>query len=205
MKIGVDLDGIVANIDPPLRRAIVDKLNIDLWADGGPTTFWIQKEPRVLSIPGGEEFINSLFMGTFIYENAALVPFSVPSLNLLRDQGHEIWVITARPDTVKKATINWLEKNGLKWAVEKLIICDATMANRSTTKLETCKKLDIKLLIDDHASTLKTICEAMNIPGLLIEYPWNIHEDAGKMATYCKDWNEILKIIGSFVKETSIK
>lgn len=198
MKIGVDLDGIVANIDPPLRRAIIDKLNIDLWADGGPTTFWIQKEPRVLSIPGGEEFVNNLFFSPFIYANALQVPSSVSNLNILRDQGHEIWIITARPGIVSEATINWLKTNDLEWAVEKLIICDPTIANRSTTKLDTCKKLKIDLLLDDHASTIKTICKAMEIPGILIKYPWNINEDAGDRAIYCQNWDDILKTIDSF-------
>ena len=195
MKIGVDLDGIIADINPPLRKAIIKGLGIDLWADGGPKTYWIQKDPRIVSIPGGEEFVENLFINPTTYINAAQVSNVVLSLTVLNDQEHDIWIITARPEVAREATKIWLKNNGLEWAVEKLIICDHNPLTRSTTKLETCKNLGLDLLIDDHASTIKTICEELHIPGILIEYPWNINEDVGKMGIYCENWNEILNKI----------
>ena len=195
MKISIDLDGIVIDFPGSLRSELIKTIGFDYYSKPAPVDYYINQWPEIKAIPGGPEEVVRLSSTPPAYQKAKPIKDAIKSLNTLKNLGHELWFISARPKSLTKTTIDWFKKYGLSWGLSNLIICDALFTDRAKAKSIACQKIKAEILIDDHAETIRNIiCPSLKFK-LLLAYPWNIGEEIGPNAIFCRNWKEILNVI----------
>jgi uncharacterized HAD superfamily protein len=196
LRIGVDLDACVVDLICWASRLIKRKLRVDLNKifKKGPVDYWIQDWPEIKKAQG-ENFIFELYQKPFVYQHAKAIPKAVKILNQWKKQGHQIWIITARPEEAQKATLEWLKENQLGWARKRVLFTGHSPKERAGFKSRVARELDLHLFIEDHAETVRAIGSPSMILKLVLKYPWNMAEKIGKKARFVEDWQEIDKIV----------
>lgn len=142
MKIGIDLDGVVIDSETTFRT-YEEIFDIDILKGNNLIN---RKEPKFQarynwSSNQEKEFIEKYFLK--VSRESGLMSGFIAIYDLLKKQGHEFVVITARGGYVKEMkddAIRLLEENNIKfdkyyWNVE--------------DKLEICKKEKVDIMIDD--------------------------------------------------------
>lgn len=122
MRVGIDVDDVVADCAAPYLRAFAKEFGLEL---GDAVLGWhlldgfsdVPKEKQ-------EEFRMNLYGGTFFSE-LECYPDCVDALPRLRQAGHELHFITARSERRRRITEDWLERHGL-------LACAASVNLRST-------------------------------------------------------------------------
>ena len=152
MKIGIDLDGVVIDSETTFRTYEVifdiDVLNGNNLINKEEPKFqarynWTSEQEK--------EFIEKYFMK--VSKESNLMSGFIGIYNLLKEQGHEFIVITARGGFIKEMkddAIRLLEENNIKfdkyhWQVE--------------DKLKICKDEKVDLMIDDDWRIIKRLSE----------------------------------------------
>ena len=152
MKIGIDLDGVVIDSETTFRT-YEEIFDIDILKENNLIN---KKEPKFQarynwSSNQEKEFIEKYFLK--VSRESGLMSGFIAIYELLKKQGHEFVVITARGGYVKEMkddAIRLLEENNIKfdkyyWNVE--------------DKLEICKKEKVDIMIDDDWNIIKKIAE----------------------------------------------
>ena len=152
MKIGIDLDGVVIDSETTFRT-YEEIFDIDILKGNNLIN---KKEPKFQarynwSSNQEKEFIEKYFLK--VSRESGLMSGFIAIYELLKKQGHEFVVITARGGYVKEMkddAIRLLEENNIKfdkyyWNVE--------------DKLEICKKEIVDIMIDDDWNIIKKIAE----------------------------------------------
>ena len=152
MKIGIDLDGVVIDSETTFRT-YEEIFDIDILKGNNLIN---KKEPKFQarynwSSNQEKEFIEKYFLK--VSRESGLMSGFIAIYDLLKKQGHEFVVITARGGYVKEMkddAIRLLEENNIKfdkyyWNVE--------------DKLEICKKEKVDIMIDDDWNIIKKIAE----------------------------------------------
>lgn len=152
MKIGIDLDGVVIDSETTFRT-YEEIFDIDILKGNNLIN---RKEPKFQarynwSSNQEKEFIEKYFLK--VSRESGLMSGFIAIYELLKKQGHEFVVITARGGYVKEMkddAIRLLEENNIKfdkyyWNVE--------------DKLEICKKEKVDIMIDDDWNIIKKIAE----------------------------------------------
>ena len=152
MKIGIDLDGVVIDSETTFRTYEeifdIDVLNGNNLINKEEPKFqarynWTSEQEK--------EFIEKYFMK--VSKESNLMSGFIGIYNLLKEQGHEFIVITARGGFIKEMkddAIRLLEENNIKfdkyhWQVE--------------DKLKICKDEKVDLMIDDDWRIIKRLSE----------------------------------------------
>lgn len=152
MKIGIDLDGVVIDSETTFRTYEeifdIDNLNGNNLINREEPKFqarynWTNSEEK--------EFIEKYFLQ--VSKESNLMSGFVGVYNLLRKQGHEFIVITARGGFLKEMkddAIRLLDENNIKfdkyyWRVE--------------DKLEICKNENVDIMIDDDWKIISKLAE----------------------------------------------
>lgn len=175
MKIGIDIDGVLNSqyyfcIDygtkfcSELRKYKIENINaIDttdmfLWGEDIAHQFWNQyRKDLVINLPAK--------------------PFASEVIKKLKDEKHEIYIITARKnndewfsETLKKdvegITKKWLENNKIDYDEIFFDIKD---------KGECCKKHHIDIMIEDDPINIRKLINKTNI--MIFDYPYNRNEE----------------------------
>jgi uncharacterized HAD superfamily protein len=197
LRIGVDLDACVVDLTYWISRLFKRRLGINIKKilGKGPVDFWLHEWPEVKKAKG-ENFIKAVFQKPFIYEYAKPVPGAIKVLNKWRKQGHQIWIITARPEEMaKEITFRWLKKNKLGWTTKKILFTGHSRKRRAGFKSRVARELDLHAFIEDHAETVRAIDSPSLIVKLVLKYPWNMAEKIGRKARFVEDWQEIDRIV----------
>lgn len=152
MKIGIDLDGVVIDSETTFRT-YEEIFDIDILKGNNIIN---RKEPKFQARYNWtsnqeKEFIEKYFLK--VSRESGLMSGFIAIYDLLKKQGHEFVVITARGGYVKEMkddAIRLLEENNIKfdkyyWNVE--------------DKLEICKKEKVDIMIDDDWNIIKKIAE----------------------------------------------
>ena len=152
MKIGIDLDGVVIDSETTFRTYEeifdIDVLNGNNLINKEEPKFqarynWTSEQEK--------EFVEKYFMK--VSKESNLMSGFIGIYNLLKEQGHEFIVITARGGFIKEMkddAIRLLEENNIKfdkyhWQVE--------------DKLKICKDEKVDLMIDDDWRIIKRLSE----------------------------------------------
>ena len=152
MKIGIDLDGVVIDSETTFRT-YEEIFDIDILKGNNLIN---KEEPKFQARYNWtdeqeKEFIERYFLK--VSKESNLMSGFISVYNLLKSQGHEFIVITARGGFVKEMkddAIRLLEKNNIKfnkyyWKVE--------------DKLEICKNEKVDIMIDDDWRIIKKIAD----------------------------------------------
>ncbi len=173
MRIGVDIDGVLTE-----QVHVLWEMGAKFCTEKGwkckidPTA--VSKE-RMFGIDGAAwlemwcKYAKSWMLDLPMRACAAEV------IGKLRDEGHEIWIVTARSDTdprfegmredenFQEATERWLRENG--------IVYDR-MAFATRDKGEFCRENDIEVMIEDDPRYLETF-DAERQRVLIFDQPYN--------------------------------
>lgn len=152
MKIGIDLDGVVIDSETTFRT-YEEIFDIDILKENNLVN---KEEPKFQARYNWTdeqetEFIEKYFLK--VSKESNLMSGFIGVYNLLKNQGHEFVVITARGGFVKEMkddAIRLLEDNNIKfskyyWKVE--------------DKLEICKSEKVDIMIDDDWKIIKKLAD----------------------------------------------
>ncbi len=152
MKIGIDLDGVVIDSETTFRT-YEEIFDIDILKGNNLIN---KEEPKFQARYNWtneqeKEFIERYFLT--VSKESNLMSGFIGVYNLLKNQGHEFVVITARGGFVKEMkndAIRLLEENNIKfnkyyWKVE--------------DKLEICKSENVDFMIDDDWRIIKKLAD----------------------------------------------
>ena len=152
MKIGIDLDGVVIDSETTFRT-YEEIYDIDILKENNLVN---REEPKCQerynwTKEQNQEFIDKYFLKVSRESNLMSGFYAV--YNLLKEQGHEFVVITARGGFIKEMkddAIRVLKENGIEfdkyyWHIE--------------NKLEICQKENVDIMIDDDWRIIKNLSD----------------------------------------------
>ena len=192
MKIGVDLDGVVFNTEmlwftyAELYDCIELKKNSLVNRD----------EARIQEkYNWTEEEINDFFDKYADIDNFDIMPGAKDVINLLKKDGHELVVITARGSIANQRNgsniaFQRLEQEGIKF--DKYYW-------KQQEKIEVCKKEKIDIMIDDNYN----ICKALNKENIPVIYFHSLnrkHFNEKQDLKEVTNWGEIYRYVKGMEK-----
>ncbi|GER66912.1 putative nucleotidase YqfW [Weizmannia acidilactici] len=174
-RFGIDIDGTVTSPEslvPFINEAFhihlkyedLTKYEITDVVDIPPETFnrwFIQSEPA-------------------IYEKSPIAEGAKEVLTKWADR-FELYFISARASHLLKVTKNWFSRQQLKYHHIELI--------GTHHKVETAKKYDIDVFLEDKHDNAAAIAEELGIPVLLFDTPYN-RDPVPKNVYRVKNWKE---------------
>ena len=192
MKIGIDLDGVVIDSETTFRT-YEEIFDIDILKGNNLIN---KKEPKFQARYNWtneqeKEFIEKYFL--IVSKESNLMSGFIGIYNLLKEQGHEFVVITARGGFVKEMkddAIRLLEENNIKfdkyyWNVE--------------DKLEICKNEKVDIMIDDDWKIIKRLAD--NEVKTLYFRDTNLMKlEENKYIKEVNNWGEIYRYIKEMKK-----
>ena len=192
MKIGIDLDGVVIDSETTFRT-YEEIFDIDILKGNNLIN---KKEPKFQARYNWtneqeKEFIEKYFMT--VSKESNLMSGFVGIYNLLKEQGHQFVVITARGGFIKEMkddAIRLLEENNIKfdkyyWNVE--------------DKLEICKNEKVDIMIDDDWKIIKRLAD--NEVKTLYFRDTNLMKlEENKYIKEVNNWGEIYRYIKEMKK-----
>lgn len=178
LKIGVDLDGTVADNLPLLTETLNAYCGRELRCED-------ISQYDLSGVYGISEAEFCSLMGTKeeeIISRCPLIPQAREYVELLMRDGYEVHIITARHPGYKQITEQWLRDNGVPYSGLHLL--------NSHHKLDTCRELGISLMIEDNVHNaiqlerggVKTILYTAPHNRL---WPWN--------GSRCHNWQDIYR------------
>lgn len=152
MKIGIDLDGVVIDSETTFRT-YEEIFDIDILKGNNLIN---KEEPKFQARYNWtdeqeKEFIEKYFLK--VSKESNLMSGFIVIYNLLKEQGHEFVVITARGGFIKEMkddAIRLLDENNIKFDKYYWKVKD---------KLEICKKEKIDIMIDDDWKIIKRLAD----------------------------------------------
>ena len=187
MKIGIDLDGVVFDSETTFRT-YEEIFDIDCLKSNNLVN---REEPKFQArynwtTEQEKEFIEKFFLT--VSKESNLMSGFLGVYRLLKEQGHEFVVITARGGFVKEMkddAIRLLEENGIKfdnyyWNIE--------------DKLEICQKENVEIMIDDDWKIIKKISEN-NIKTLYFRDTNLLKLEENSLVKEVNNWGDIYRYI----------
>ena len=187
MKIGIDLDGVVFDSETTFRTYEeifdVDVLKENNLVDREEPKFqarynWTKEQEQ--------EFINTYFMT--VSRDSNLMSGFRAVYDLLKKQGHEFVVITARGGHVKEMkddAIRILGENGIEFDKYYWQVGD---------KLEVCQKENVDIMIDDDWIIAKRLSE--NNVNTLYFRDTNLKKlEENEFITEVNNWGDVYRVI----------
>ena len=186
MNIGIDIDDTLSKTTEYLYDKAIDFTKNVLKRE--PVINKEEKFPRCLG--WSNEEVVKFFNGVFDKEVLNIPPFEEAKkyLQKLKEDGHKIFIITAR-DSIHltnpyEKCLKWLEKNDIPF--DKLIV-------GSKYKSEVCQKERISIMIDDSFNQCSYIADHLKIKVLMMAtFNNNI---VYKGITRVNNWSEIYHLI----------
>ena len=176
MNIGIDIDGVIIDsitlVSSHLSKHYKRDINSYDVAHG------------LCKLEGLDSFFRNY--GESLFGTLATIDGSVAAINNLSLK-HDIYLISARYQYHYDQTINWIKKYNFNVA--------GVIFTEGKSKTEICLNTKIDLLIEDSVINAQEIAD-IGTRVILLETDYNknfSHENV----SYCKDWNQILKLIRS--------
>lgn len=189
MKIAIDLDNIVINTTETLVNYINERLPVNLKISD-ITTYSIES-----ALPEQYRWIvEAGFRDKLMWKEVTLLPSAVEVIELLYNEGHDIWFATSSlPENLRKK-INHLSRN-LPFFPEDFVW-------RHTINLQDKSLLNVDVLIDDCLGYL--LHPDRKYVGIVLDYPWNQTEGSILNLFRAYSWWGIydnIKMIETLLKE----
>ena len=193
MKIGIDLDGVVIDSETTFRT-YEEIFDIDVLKGNHLIN---KEEPKFQARYNWtneqeKEFIEKYFL--IVSKESNLMSGFIGIYNLLKEQGHEFVVITARGGLVKEMkddAIRLLEENNIKFDKYYWNVDD---------KLEICKNEKVDIMIDDDWKIIKRL-EENEVKTLYFRDTNLMKMKENKYIKEVNNWGEIYR----YIKEMQTK
>ncbi len=182
MRIGVDIDGVLANSLP----LWVTELNKFFNKNKQLEEIHLYDIHKTYGVSFNELKLFLKSKGRFLMSEPAPITGSSYYLSKLK-QHHEICIITARDNRYYQETYDWLKKNNLPY--------DELMLLGSHEKMEFCLEKDLKVLVEDTLE-IGIKVSAAGIPVLLMDAPYNRGE-LPELVYRKHSWEEIYRTIAA--------
>jgi len=192
MKIGIDLDEVLAELMPEL---------IDFYNESQNTSFKIEEFHffNLEKVWGGtrEEAIKKVheFYKSPSFDKIKPIIGCKEVLDILKKE-NELFIITSRPKNLEFSTKQWLEKYFPNTFSGVFFTNQFSLSEEKTTKLEICNSLGIEVFIDDHIDYALE-CLSSNRKVFLFNKPWNQKFEIPESIQRVSNWNEILSGLNS--------
>ena len=201
MKLGFDIDGIVAD----LPRMMVEYINekFDLNHDVTVLTHHDVSQNTYVDDEELNAEIATALLEDVVRNNAAMIkvkPYEDAVLAIRKlAKHHSIHYITVRPSDQRKATVDWLRKNNIPFNSVH-VIGNNGPGGGLVGKGQTGRYLNLDFYLDDSAYHLDDMYRYKNRwrKGVaLLTRPWNVDEplDTFKFIRF-DNWNEIIRHLG---------
>ena len=186
MKIGLDLDGVVLDTEKQFRNEaeLYDILKLNRNSTKDQSAQWAQDRYKWADDEKNEFIEKYLIEGT---KKSHIMPGAKEVIELLKKDGHELVVITARGHDIpvmKKLAQEMLEKENItfdKYYWE------------TPEKVETAKKENIDLMVEDSLSNCMKLSKE-NIKSIYLRYS-NMKPANDKNIKECYIWGEVYRYI----------
>ncbi len=191
MKIGIDIDNVLGDLDKVLQLWHKNKYGISQTAS--------DRNSYDLSIGwkcSKEEVIKRVykFYDSQDFKDMNPIKDAVKGISILTKE-HELHTITSRPMSTEKETLRWLHEHFGLDNFEKVHINGQALKDVKKTKGDICVELGIKIMIED-ALHYAQDCAEKGVRVLLLDWPWNQSNELHSNIIRVKSWQEILKHIG---------
>ena len=202
MKLGFDIDGIVAD----MAKAMVEHMNKEFNLNHTPEVFKKHKifdNEYVDDSEENEKVADSIFKG--VIENPEAIITIEPhedakeAIKKLVRAGHSIHFITARAQFLRESTTEWFRINKIPFDSIHVVGKNGRRGNL-VSKGQTARILNLDFFIDDFIDHLGDMYKYKNRwrKGVgLFTRPWNINEpfDASRFIRF-NEWNEVIRHLG---------
>lgn len=187
MRIGIDIDGVILDFDQELRvqAELNDVINLKRNSIVNEKETFFQAK---YDWPEDEinEFMIKNFLG--LSKKCNFQPGAVEVINLLKQEGHELIVISSRGGLIKE--MKDVAENRLK---EKDLVFDKYFWV-AKDKSKICKEENIDVMIDDYYKTCKSTSENKIKTLYFREYP-NYELEENEYLKEVHNWGEIYRYI----------
>ncbi len=190
MKIGIDLDDVLADSLPHYLLAFNRRFGLDVeLADGA----WriADRFPHITR-QEADNFFSELIENGF-FSSRSLIPHAKKAVETLADDGHDLYIITGRTPRDERITMDWLTRVGVLSYFEAVVHRTRDPVERH--KADVASGLALSLFIEDELTVALTVAEAA-IPVLLFNRPWNQGLLPGNVRRV-ESWHEALTQIAA--------
>ena len=186
MNIGIDIDGVIADIEP-----YIFEYGAKLLYDKGRTLDDIKrKEYETYEIFKWDRDTEHEFWDNYMleyYKNAPARAFASEVIRKLKEQGHNIYIITAR-GIAEKDLYSYLKGMTKEWLKRENIYYDEIFFEKDKKKI--IQEYNIDVMIEDYEKNIRNLEEYCEIIVFDCIYNQNVHEH-----NRVNSWYEILYLI----------
>ena len=205
MRIGVDLDDVMAVCAVPYLRRFAEEYHVDLPDDREIGWHLLRDMDPYVSPDERDRFRIKLYEGTFfseleMYEDCPAV------LERLVAAGHELFFITARAERRRYVTETWLRQKGVLDHAKAVHLkptgefnpeyprgrYDASGSAEYKTRL--AKELGLDAFCEDDVVIAKRLAEE-GVRVFIFDQPWN-REVSGDRITRVNGWSDLAERLG---------
>lgn len=167
MKIGIDLDDVLADSLPHYLRAFNRRFGLEV---GLADAAW-QIADRFPQVPreAADDFFSGLLEAGF-FSSRPLLPGAKEAVESLARDGHRLYIITGRAPRDEAITAAWLMQVGMLSCFEAVVHRSRDHVGRH--KSGAASGLQLDLFIEDELTVALAVSE-VSIPVLLFDRPWN--------------------------------
>lgn len=192
--VAIDIDDVVAQATEALRLDVNTRFNIEISQEAyrEPHDYWGYYE----SVWQKHEAVKDMSYDSYYIElresqsHIPLLPGAEFAIMKLAKK-YKIVFITARDETLKTATIEWLTQN-LPQLEYDIYFTNHLVEENRLTKGEVCKQVGAQYLLDDNIDHCRSALENDVQAVLFGDYGWHRSLKADELPR-CKDWQAVLE------------
>ena len=173
MNLGFDIDGVISNFTIQFVDIIQKKYGATLTDED----MYSYDVSLVLGITKDE--VSDLVNET-LKSDLPLNPLAKETLNMLNEEGHNIYILTARSDELIEHTLDWLKQKGIPY---KDIF-------HLTTGQKNLVDVSIDLAVEDNLEEAIELTKKVKHV-LLFDQPWNKTKNVKGLIKRVYNWSEI--------------
>lgn len=179
LRIGYDLDDVLADLDMILRQKLSVRVNKYV-AKSDRRSFYFEDIPELLDKLGiTKEQLGPLVVDCFKFikmDELPAVESAVRTIKNLQKDGHEIFIITARSKKSSEITYTWLSKLGLANIPVYFAGSGPIRTAPKNSKAKVARLLKLDYFIDDSTENInqfmRTGQHKLTVP-IAYDQPWN--------------------------------
>lgn len=190
MLIAIDIDDVLADLSHPLVAFHNETY-------GTRFTREDHRHYNLAKVWGGtdrESYEKMMeFFASSYFAHVRPVPGAVEGVRVLRDLGHDLVVITSRPEGIVEKTSGWIE-TFFPRAFRDVLFATHYTNRDNNRKSGLCTSLGVDLMLED-CLEIALECEREGIRVLLFNAPWNQAASLPEGITRVRSWADVIRAV----------